>query len=165
MTLISFVHFQGGTPAAYRSLTPLQQLIRTVSELKAAGVRFKGTLADAEFGTKDVIRAFVTNDDPLLTRMKSNSRVVLDGQSMTLATLARTYPRSTCHLYSKIGRRVKRVAVEYDGHAVTILIVWRTVNGCWKPFFLLTSGARGSGGSKKDGQVMGSNLPTHMGAD
>ena len=30
---------------------------------------------------------------------------------------------------------------------------------------LETSGARGSGGSKKDGQVMGSNLPTHMGAD
>ena len=125
--------------AAYRYLTPSQQLIRTVSELKAASVRFKGTLVDAEFGTKDVIRAFVTNDDPLLTRMKSNSRVVLDGQSMTLATLARTYPRSTCHLYSKIGWRVKRVAVEYDGHAVTILIVWRAVNGCWKPFFLLST--------------------------
>ena len=30
---------------------------------------------------------------------------------------------------------------------------------------LVTSGARGSAGSKKDGQVMSSNLPTHMGAD
>ena len=48
--------------AAYRYLTPSQQLIRTVSELKAAGVRFKGTLVDAEFGTKDVIRAFVWHE-------------------------------------------------------------------------------------------------------
>ena len=32
-------------------------------------------------------------------------------------------------------------------------------------YLLETSGARGSAGSKKDGQVMGSNLPTHMGAD
>jgi hypothetical protein len=98
--------------AAYRYLTPSQQLIRTVSELKAAGVQFKGALVDAEFGTRDVIKVFVTHYDPLLTRMKNNSRVVLDGQSMTLATLAYTYPRSTCHLYSKIGWRVKRVAVE-----------------------------------------------------
>ena len=34
---------------------------------------------------------------------------------------------------------MKRVAVEYDGHSVTILIVWRAVNGCWKPFFLLST--------------------------
>ena len=34
--------------AAYRYLTPSQQLIHTVSELKAAGVRFKGTLVDAD---------------------------------------------------------------------------------------------------------------------
>ena len=37
--------------------------------------------------------------------------------------------------------------------------------GVHSKYTLDTSGARGSAGSKKDGQVMGSNLPTHMGAD
>lgn len=125
--------------AAYPYLTPSQHLVCTVSDLKAAGVQFKGTLVDAEFGTKDVVRAFVTHDDPLLMRVKSNSRVVVDGKSMTLSTLAHSYPRSSCHLYPKIGWRVKRVTVDYDGHAVTILIIWRAVNGCWRPFFLLST--------------------------
>ena len=49
-----------------------------------------------------------------------------------------------------------------------VCVAVRTPHPFWPavgPDDLKTSGARGSAGSKKDGQVMGSNLPTHMGAD
>jgi hypothetical protein len=56
--------------AVCRYPAPSQRLICTVSELKATGVQLKEMLVDTEFGTKDLVRAFVTKENPLLNRMK-----------------------------------------------------------------------------------------------
>lgn len=126
----------------YSFLTPSEQLIQTIKMMKSLEIQFKGTLADAEFGNKNVVGHCVTHDDPLLVRMKSNARVEYGGEAMTLKSLLTHVPRSSCHFYPNFNWRAKRIAVRYDGHAVDILVIWRNVKGTWSAFFLLSSFSR-----------------------
>ena len=123
----------------YPYLTPSEQLIATIKKMKSLGLHFKGTLVDAEFGTREVVGHCVTHADPLMTRMKSNTRIEYCGETMTLKSLLSYAPRASCHLYPKFNWRAKRLAVQYDGHAVDILVIWRNVKGIWSAFFLLST--------------------------
>ena len=87
---------------------------------------------DAEFGNKNVVGHTVTHDDPLMVRMKSNTRVEYCGEQITLKSLLSHVPRACCHLYPKFNWRAKRIAVLYDGHAVDLLVIWRNVKGVWR---------------------------------
>ena len=37
------------------------------------------------------------------------------------------------------GSPAKRIAVQYNSHAVDILVIWRNVKGIWSAFFLLST--------------------------
>ena len=123
----------------YPFLTPSEELIQIIKAMKDKGIQFKGTLADAEFGNKKVVGHCVTHDDPLMVRMKSNTRVEYCGELVTLKSLLSHVPRKCCHFYPKFNWRAKRIAVQYDGHAVDILVIWRNVKGIWSAFFLLST--------------------------
>ena len=123
----------------YPFLTPSDHFVQMIKAMKALGIQFKGTVADAEFGNKNVVGHFVTHSDPLMVRMKSNTRVEYDGEVITLKSLLSYVPRSCCHFYSELNWRAKRVAVQYDGHAVDILVIWHNVKGIWIAFFLLSA--------------------------
>ena len=56
----------------YPYLTPSEHLIQAITAVKGQGIHFKGTLVDAEFGNKKVVGHFVTHNDSLIARMKSN---------------------------------------------------------------------------------------------
>ncbi len=101
----------------YPYLTPSDQLIQTIKAIKALGIQFKGTLVDAEFGNKSVVGHCVTHSDPLMVRMKSNTRIDYCGERITLKSLLSHVPRACCHAYPKFNWRAKRIAVQYDGHA------------------------------------------------
>ena len=124
---------------AYPFLTPSEQLIQMIKALKDLGIQFKGALVDAEFGNKKVVGHCVTHDDPLMVRMKSNTRVEYCGELITLKSLLSHVPRACCHPYPKYNWRAKRIAVIYDSHAVDILVIWRNIKGIWSAFFLLST--------------------------
>ncbi len=123
----------------YPYLTPSEQLIQTIAATKSLGLQFKGTLADAEFGNKNVVGHCVTHNDSLLVRMKRNTRIEYRGETMTLTSLLSHALRADCHHYAKFNWRVKRIAVLYDSHAVDVLVIWRNVKGVWTAFFLLST--------------------------
>jgi hypothetical protein len=124
---------------AYPFLTPSDHLIQMINSIKSQGIQFKGTLVDAEFGSKKVVGHCVTHDDALIVRMKSNTRVEYCGEMITLKSLLSHVPRNCCHSYPKFNWRAKRIAVIYDSHAVDILVIWRNVKGMWSAFFLLST--------------------------
>jgi hypothetical protein len=96
---------------AFPSRTPTQALLDTVQHVRDQGVKFKATVVDAGFITKEVLVKLNTQELPIIGRIRTNLIVEFVGEHLRIGVLAQRFRLGQARYYARFDWYAKRVRV------------------------------------------------------
>lgn len=124
---------------AFPSRSPTRALLDTVLHLRDQGVKFKATVVDAGFITKEALVKLNAQALPIIGRIRTNLIVEFEGERVRIGLLAQRFKPGKARYYKRFDWYAKRVQVVLPGVGELDLIVgWRRI-GTERELFVLVS--------------------------
>jgi hypothetical protein len=125
---------------AFPSRTPTQALLDTVQHVRDQGVKFKATVVDAGFITKEVLVKLNTQELPIIGRIRTNLIVEFEGEHLRIGVLAQRFRPGKARYYARFDWYAKRVRVGLAGvNEVDLIVCWRRIGGERELFVLVST--------------------------
>lgn len=128
----------------YPRLMASEALLTIVGDVQQAGYEVRAVVADAQFGTRLVVRSLRFQGVPFVLRCRTDLWVERGRERVQVRTLAEQYPPGRARYYRRFDVYAKRVRVFLE-HAdrVDLVLVWKRQGGSWHLFALLSSAREG----------------------
>jgi DDE superfamily endonuclease len=125
---------------AFPSRTPTQALLDTVQHVRDQGVKFKATVVDAGFVTKEALEKLNVKGVPIIGRIRTNLIVEFEAERVRIGALAQRFRPGKARYYPRFDWYAKRVKVKLSGVGeVDLIVCWRRIGGERELFVLVST--------------------------